>query len=69
MSGLDEVCVWMYNVIGSPVNEPRAVIVQPTITGQLQNTEKNQIKEIVEKNLQNIQEFRNELISDKYPIV
>lgn len=68
VSGLDEVCVWMYNVIGSPVNEPRAVIVQPTIAGQLQNTEKNQINEIVEKNLQNIQEFCNELISGKHPI-
>jgi S-adenosylmethionine synthetase len=68
VSGLDEVCVWMYNVIGSPVNEPRAVIVQPTIAGQLQNAEKNQINEIVEKNLQNIQEFCNELISGKYPI-
>ncbi len=68
VSGLDEVCVWMYNVIGSPVNEPRAVIVQPTIAGQLQNAEKNQINEIVEKNLQNIQEFCNELISGKHPI-
>ena len=68
VSGLDEVCVWMYNVIGSPVNEPRAVIVQPTIPGQLQNAEKNQINEIVEKNLQNIQEFCSELISGKYPI-
>lgn len=68
VSGLDEVCVWMYNVIGSPVNEPKAIIVQPTITGQLQNAEKNQIKEIVEKNLQNIQEFCNELISGKHPI-
>ena len=68
VSGLDEVCVWMYNVIGSPVNKPRAVIVQPTITGQLGNTEKNQINEIVEKNLENIQEFCNELISGKYPI-
>lgn len=68
VSGLDEVCVWMYNVIGSPVNKPMAVIVQPTITGQIQNAEKNQINEIVEKNLQNIQEFCNELISGKYPI-
>ena len=53
----------MYDVIGSPVNEPRAIIVQPTIPGQLQNAEKNQINEIVEKNLQNIQEFCSELIS------
>lgn len=68
VSGLDEVCVWMYNVIGRPVNDPKAVIVQPTITGQLHDAEKNQINEIVEKNLQNIHEFCNELISGKYPI-
>lgn len=68
VSGLDEVCVWMYNVIGRPVNEPEAVIVQPTITGQLHDAEKNQINEIVENNLQNIREFCNELISGKYPV-
>ena len=68
VSGLDEVCVWMYNVIGRPVNDPKAVIVQPTIVGQLQDAEKNQINEIVENNLQNIHEFCNEFISGKYPI-
>jgi S-adenosylmethionine synthetase len=68
VSGLDEVCVWMYNVIGRPVNDPKAVIVQPTIVGQLQDAEKNQINEIVENNLQNIHEFCNELISGKHPI-
>lgn len=68
VSGLDEVCVWMYNVIGRPVNDPKAVIVQPTIAGQLQDAEKNQINEIVESNLQNIHEFCNELISGKHPI-
>ncbi|MBI5859254.1 MAG: methionine adenosyltransferase [Nitrosarchaeum sp.] len=69
VSGLDEVCVWMYNVIGRPVNDPKAVIVQPITTGQLQSAEKNQINEIVENNLQNIPEFCNELISGKHPIV
>jgi S-adenosylmethionine synthetase len=68
VSNLDEVCVWMYNVIGRPVNEPRAVIVQPISKGELSNIEKNQINEIVEKNLQNIHEFCNELISGKYQI-
>jgi S-adenosylmethionine synthetase len=68
VSGLDEVCVWMYNVIGRPVNDPKAVIVQPTIIGQLHDAEKNQINEIVENNLQNIHEFCNELISGKHPI-
>ena len=68
VSGVDEVCVWMYNVIGRPVNDPKAVIVQPTIAGQLHDVEKNQINEIVENNLQNIHEFCNELISGKHPI-
>ena len=68
VSGLDEVCVWMYNVIGRPVNDPKAVIIQPTIVGQLHDAEKNQINEIVENNLQNIHKFCNELISGKHPI-
>jgi S-adenosylmethionine synthetase len=68
VSNLDEVCVWMYNVIGRPVNEPRAVIVQPISKGDLFDVEKNQINEIVEKNLQNIHKFCNELISGKYQI-
>ena len=55
-------------MIGRPVNDPKAVIVQPTISGQLQNAEKNQINDIVEKNLQNISQFCNELISGKYPV-
>jgi S-adenosylmethionine synthetase len=59
----------MYNVIGRPINEPKAVIVQPFIERQLHDAEKNQISEIVENNLQNIHEFCNELISGKYPIV
>ena len=69
VSGLDEVCVWMYNVIGRPINDPKAVIVQPFIERQLHDAEKNQISEIVENNLQNIHKFCNELISGKYPIV
>jgi S-adenosylmethionine synthetase len=68
VSNLDEVYVWMYNVIGRPVNEPRAVIVQPISKGDVLDVEKNQINEIVEKNLQNIHEFCNELISGKYQI-
>jgi len=68
VSGLDEVCVWMYNVIGRQVNDPMAIIVQPTSVGSLQNVEKNQINDIVEKNLQNMPEFCNELISGKYQI-
>jgi S-adenosylmethionine synthetase len=69
VSGLEEVCVWMYNVIGSPVKEPKAIIVQPFVEGQLHSIEKNHINEIVEENLQNINDFCNELISGKTPVV
>ncbi|WP_316504951.1 methionine adenosyltransferase [Nitrosopumilus sp.] len=69
MPSLDEVCVWMYNVIGRPVNEPKAVIVQPFSGKDLFEAEKVQINEIVEKNLQNIPEFCNGLISGKHKIV
>ena len=69
ISNLDEVYVWMYNVIGRPVNNPQAVIVQPVSKVYLSNAEENQINEIVAKNLQNIDEFCNGLISGKNPIV
>ena len=49
VSNVDEVCVWMYNVIGRPVNEPRAVIVQPISKKDILDVEKNQTNEIVEK--------------------
>lgn len=68
ISNMDEVCVWMYNVIGRSVNEPRAVIVQHISKRDIVDAEKNQINEIVEKNLQNINEFCKELISGKYQI-
>ena len=68
MPNLDEVCVWMYNVIGRPVNEPKAIIIQPISKQIISVLEKNQINEIVEKNLQNIQEFCNELIFSEHQI-
>ena len=59
----------MYNVIGRPVNEPKAVVVQPLSKRDMTDAERGQITEIVEKNLQNISDFCNELISGKYQIV
>jgi S-adenosylmethionine synthetase len=63
---VDEVFVWMYNVIGRPVNEPKAVIVQPIVENNFKSKEK--IEEIVNKNLSNIKQFCNELISGKIHI-
>jgi S-adenosylmethionine synthetase len=71
VSELEEVFVWMYNIIGQPVKKPKAVIVQPIAekNSNLEEREKFQINEIVEKNLENIANFCNELIAGKIKIV
>ena len=67
---IDEVLVWMYNVIGKPVNDPRAVIVQPISNKKLDISKfEDSIKEIVDKNLDNIDEFCMQLASGKIDVV
>ncbi len=70
VSALDEVFVWMYNVIGRPVSEPKAVIIQPIISSdsKLEDAEKNKITDIVENNLEQIDDFCKDLISGKIKI-
>ena len=70
VSGLDEVFVWMYNVIGRLVSEPKAVIVQPIIPegAKLEDTQRERITDIVKKNLENIDVFCSDLISGKIQI-
>ncbi len=65
-----EVLVWMYNVIGKPVNEPQAIVVQPISENKLDVSKlKNQINEIVEKNLDKMNEFCMDLALGKIEIV
>jgi len=67
---MDEVLVWMYNIIGKPVNDPRAVIVQPISNKELDATKfESSIEEIVDKNLDNIDEFCMQLASGKIDVV
>lgn len=65
-----EVFVWMYNVIGNPVDRPKAIVVQPVIEGNLKlsESENNQVNEIVSKNLEKMNEFCMDLISGKIQI-
>jgi S-adenosylmethionine synthetase len=63
---VEEVFVWMYNVIGRPVKEPKAVIVQPIVENNFKSKEK--IEEIVNRNLSNINQFCNDLIFGKIQI-
>lgn len=65
-----EVLVWMYNVIGKPVNEPQAIVVQPISENKLDVSKlKNQVNEIIEKNLDKMNEFCMELALGKIEIV
>lgn len=65
-----EVIVWMYNVIGKPVNEPQAIVVQPISENKLDVSKlKNQVNEIIEKNLDKMNEFCMELALGKIEIV
>ena len=66
---LEEVLVWMYNVIGKPVNEPRAIIIQPISDKELDVAKfESAIKEIVEHNLNKMDEFCMQLASGKIEI-
>ena len=64
-TNFDEVFVWMYNVIGKPVNEPKAVVVQPILKQNLSMSQSDmiQIREIVSNNLDHIDRFCMNLIS------
>ena len=66
---LEEVLVWMYNVIGKPVNEPKAIIIQPISDKELDLAKfESAIKEIVEQNLNKMDEFCMQLASGKIEI-
>ncbi len=65
-----EVLVWMYNIIGKPVNEPQAIVVQPISENKLDASKiKGQVNEIIEKNLDNMNEFCMDLALGKIEIV
>ncbi|MFB5630020.1 MAG: methionine adenosyltransferase [Nitrosopumilaceae archaeon] len=67
---IDEVLVWMYNIIGKPVKEPRAVVVQPISNKNLDLSKiESTIKEIVDKNLDNIDQFCMQLSVGKIDVI
>ncbi len=66
----EEVVVWMYNIIGQPVNSPRAIVVQPITQNNLDlNKSEPKITEIIEKHLENMNEFCMDLAFGKIDIV
>lgn len=67
VSNVDEVSVLMYNIIGRPVNDPKAVIIQPITKNNVEMTQadKTQIQKIVSTNLEQMHSFCMSLISGK----
>jgi len=70
VSGFDEVFVWMYNIIGMPVNDPKAVVVQPITkdNSEINQSQINQINELVSGNLERMDEFCKKLLSEEIEI-
>ena len=66
----EEVLVWMYNIIGKPVNDPAAIVVQPISDKGLDVSKfEHTIREIIEENLDKIDEFCMSLVTSKTDIV
>jgi S-adenosylmethionine synthetase len=63
VSGLHEVFVWMYNVIGGPINKPKVVVVQPIpIDRKERDTLEKGISKVVEENLAVMNDFCKRLM-------
>ena len=60
---IDEVFVWMYNVIGQPINKPKAIIVQPVT--KKETLQVSEINDIIEENLSRMDDFCKYLMSGK----
>lgn len=70
VSSVDEVIVWMYNVIGRPVNDPKAIVVEPLLKENktLSDLDKKQIQKTISENLANMDKFCMDLVSEKIPV-
>ncbi len=70
ISNMDEVSVFMYNIIGRPVNDPKAVIVHPVTKNntELTDSDTKQIQKIISDNLEQIDKFCMSLISEKIQV-
>ncbi|MDE1829360.1 MAG: methionine adenosyltransferase [Thaumarchaeota archaeon] len=60
---IDEVFVWMYNAIGQPINQPKAVVVQPV--SRKESIQVSEINNVIEENLSKMDDFCKYLMSGK----
>jgi S-adenosylmethionine synthetase len=70
ISSIDEVTVWMYNIIGRPVNDPKAIVIEPIAkeNKSITDSDKNKIQKIISENLANMDKFCMDLVSEKIPV-
>jgi len=69
ISGLEEVYVWLLSQIGRPINDPKIAAAQVVLSGgnNLESVKK-QIEEVVNKELDNIKSFCQDLANGKVAV-
>jgi S-adenosylmethionine synthetase len=69
VSGLEEVYIWLLSEIGRPIDEPAVAGAQVVMKGKNSfGSVKKEIEEVVNKELENIAEFTEQLAKGKIPI-
>jgi len=69
VSGLEEVYIWLLSEIGKPIDEPAVAGAQVVMKGKNSfGSVKKEIAEVVNKELENIAEFTEQLAKGKIPI-
>jgi len=69
VSGLEEVYIWLLSEIGKPIDEPAVAGAQVVMKGKNSfGSVKKEIEEVVNKELENIAQFTEQLAKGKIPI-
>lgn len=69
VSGLDEVYIWLLSRIGAPIDQPAIAAAQVVMKANNHlETVKTSIEEVVNRELENIDKFTQDLANGKFPI-
>ena len=68
--GIREVYVWMLSQIGAPINQPKVAAVQIILEKRArQHVARRKVRDILERELANINHLTRELAEGRYPVV
>jgi S-adenosylmethionine synthetase len=69
IGGLEQVIVWLCSRIGAPINDPQAAAVQLTLkTGAQLADVTESVRQIVQRELENLANFCRRLAEGEYPV-